>query len=112
MTLKDLPITAEVICCEYGGWIVGTSAKPDADIKLVNDIDIIVPHHQWRKVGKIAAAAGARVNKHGGCRFVEDGVEIDVWPDTLANNMIMPQQSYVWYPKLDIRFGRCLKRGD
>ena len=113
MNLKDLPITAEVICCEYDGWIVGSAAEHGAELDTANDIDIIVPFHQWRKVSKIVAAKeGAVLNKHGGARFIEDDVQIDVWPDTLANNMIMPLQMCVWYPKLDIRFGRVLKRSE
>ena len=101
MILKDLPIVTEILCCEYGGWIIGSAANPDANVDSVNDIDIIVPFDQWRKVSKIAASHGATLNKHGGSRFLDENVEIDVWPDTLDKVMVVSK--WAWQPLLDIR---------
>ena len=107
MELKDLPITAEIICCEYGGWIIGSSADPKTKVTQGKDIDIIVPHHQWRKVSKIAAAVkGSSLNKHGGTRFLDESISVDVWPDTLMNNMRGILVKWVWQPFLNIRFRR------
>lgn len=105
MKLKDLPITAEIICCEYEGWIIGSAANPEAKINRIIDIDIIVPFYQWRKVSKIVAwVEGAELNKHGGTRFKQDGIMVDVWPDTLAANMVVCLAEWVWFPKQNIRF--------
>lgn len=106
MELKDLPITAEVICCEYDGWIIGSAANPDVDVDSVGDIDIIVPFHQWRKVSKIAASMDAMLNKHGGSRFIDEGIEVDVWPDTLDTNMLTSFMDWIWQPRFNVRFHR------
>ncbi len=107
MRIRNLPTTVQIICGEYGGWIVGSAADPGAVISRVKDIDVIVPFHQWRRVSKIAAAKrGASLNKHGGSRFVEDGTQIDVWPDTLDNNMVTCITQWVWHPRSGIRFQR------
>ncbi len=110
MILKDLPTTVAILCCEYGGWIVGSAAVPLSTKNNLNDIDVIVPFHQWRKVSKIVAAKeGAVLNKHGGTRFIEDGIQIDVWPDTIRENMLTHISKWFWQPRYDIRFKRILK---
>lgn len=107
MNLKDLPTTAAIICSEYEGWIVGSAACPTAIRKELNDIDIVVPFHQWRRVSKIVAAKRmCSLNKHGGSRFRERGIEIDVWPDTLRDNMLTCISQWMWQPRFDIRFQR------
>jgi len=105
MTHKDLPTTVEILCCEYEGCIIGSAAKPDAQVSEVGDIDVIIPFHQWRKASKIVAAMpGAHLNKHGGTRFKEGQIQVDVWPDTIANNV--PLTDYVWFPKPGYRLGK------
>ncbi len=106
MNLKDLPITAEIVCCEYDGWIVGSSADPEKSINEIKDIDIIVPFHQWRKVSKIIASKNSTVNKHGGLRFIEDNIEIDIWPDILMEVLKTYLSKWIWQPRLNIRFKR------
>ncbi len=107
MLLKDLPTTVAILCSEYGGWIVGSAANPSAVKNKLHDIDVVIPFHQWRKVSKIVAAKrAAKLNKHGGTRFIEAGIQIDVWPDTLLNNMLTCITSWVWQPRYNIRFER------
>lgn len=110
MQLKDLPTTVAILCSEYEGWIVGSAAAPHSTKKHLNDIDVIIPFHQWRKVSKIVAAKRAAVlNKHGGTRFREAGIQIDVWPDTVRENMLTCISHWFWQPRYNIRFERVLK---
>ena len=110
MKLKELPTTVAILCSEYDGWVVGSAAAPLSIKNNLYGIDVIVPFHQWRKVSKIVAAKeGALLNKHGGTRFQEAGIQIDVWPDTICENMLTCITHWLWQPRYDIRFERVLK---
>ena len=71
--------------CVHGGLIVGSQARRLAgeDVKP-NDWDILVPIDRWWAVASFIPG-DATPNKFGGWRFESDGIEIDVWPDTVMN---------------------------
>ena len=66
------------------GWIIGSASDPNS----INfrDVDIFIPHANWHKVSSMIPTS-AQPNSFGGWKFVIDGTEIDLWPDSLERLM-------------------------
>jgi hypothetical protein len=81
--------------CVHGAYIVGSYAKYLAgeDIE-VNDYDLLVPLEKWQAIALLIPES-AQPNKFGGWRFVvDDGYEVDVWPDNLDNYLSKCKTKY------------------
>jgi len=73
--------------CVHGALLVGSQAKRLAgdDIESdPNDWDLLVPLEKWQTVSLLIPRE-AKPNKFGGWRFEEDGIEVDIWPDSVEN---------------------------
>jgi hypothetical protein len=85
MAKKELLPGTVYRMCVHGAFIAGSYAK-----KLVgegidpSDIDLLVPLDKWTIIAPMIPKK-AKMNKFGGWRFKEKGIEIDVWPDTVEN---------------------------
>lgn len=71
---KSLPKLSNAICNAGHAWVVGSWGKEGA-----NDLDIVVPFDHWEAVSAMIPRDAAP-NKFGGWRFMDEGVEVDVWP--------------------------------
>lgn len=88
------PKLVQLLCLHHSAWIVGSAADPQ---KLdPKDIDVIVPWAEWPKVAH-QIPKDARPNMFGGWKFVVDGVEVDVWPDTLDRLAATYSFVYAWH---------------
>ncbi len=84
--------------CVHGAYIVGSYAKKLAGEAIeANDYDLLVPHDNWQTVALLIPET-AKPNKFGGWRFEADfdgdTVEVDVWPDHLANYLSKCKTKY------------------
>lgn len=95
MSIKQLPSLIKVICANCDAWIVGGAA---VDLANAKDIDVMVPIRKWHRAAAYIPE-GARVNSFGGWRFTFEGVEIDIWPDTLDRLASYQVFRAAWHPK-------------
>ena len=102
LTLKELPPKVRVITTLYDCWIVGSASKEQAIASTLKDIDIIVPFHVWTYVASILPK-DTKLNSFGGHRFKDNGILIDIWPDTLDNIFLNHICLSAWQPKYNIR---------
>jgi hypothetical protein len=80
--------------CIHGALIVGSFAKYMIGENVrPNDIDLLVPLEHWQTIAMLIPEK-ARPNKFGGWRFKVEGIEIDVWPDTLQNYLSQCRTKY------------------
>ena len=72
--------------CVHGALLVGSYAKKLCGEEIeTNDYDLLVPLECWQTIA-LLIPMDAKPNKFGGWRFkLDDGTEVDVWPDTLHN---------------------------
>lgn len=100
MTTKNrlrtmLPKTVYLMCV-HGAYIVGSYAKHLAgeDVPNPEDYDLLVPPEKWQTIALLIPQT-AVLNKFGGWRFTcEDGKQVDVWPDLLANYLTRCKSKY------------------
>ena len=80
--------------CIHGALVVGSFAKymVGEDVRP-NDIDLLVPLEHWQTIAMLIPDT-AKPNRFGGWRFEVEGVEIDVWPDTLLNYLSQCRTKY------------------
>ena len=96
MTLNDMPESARLLCTLCDAWVVGSSAlvvPPEGA-----DIDVMVPLHRWH-MAVTHIPPNAVPNNFRGWRWVEDGVQIDCWPDTLDRLCAVQEFRAAWHPK-------------
>lgn len=110
MKFRELPSSVKFYVEQAGAVVVGSAAKPHAEIQKVNDIDVLVPFSQWATAVRVAMAYGAILNSNGGLRYTvnsefrPEGIQVDVWPGDLiaflssgrCTNFWMPNQCFYW----------------
>ena len=94
-------VKAVVPFTQLGCWVVGGAANPD-NIKP-RDWDLIAPFEIWDLVAPIIPA-NAVPNSFGGWKFIVDGIEIDLWPGSLAKFLANPHSQFIWHPLSGRRF--------
>lgn len=102
---KHLPKTVGIFCNLHDAWIVGSSASSNATLKDGHDVDVMIPFRHWC----LAAAhipPNATPTMFGGWRWEENGIQIDVWPDSLDRLASMDFFSSAWHPATGIRLVR------
>jgi hypothetical protein len=83
--LIGMPRTVRIFCTNHRAWIVGSAAAPIHYVPgsvQPRDWDVMVPWDVWHLAAAHVPEDAVR-NTYGGWKFEEDGVTIDVWPDTL-----------------------------
>lgn len=80
--LEDLPVLAQQIAIYGGVFTGGVVSYLIGDSETFNDIDIVIPVHAWRTVGKLInnATKIVSLNKFGGLRLNIAGIKFDIWP--------------------------------
>lgn len=104
----------EVLCLVTAGdgWIIGSAANPDTDLKNVRDFDLFIPHVSWLKVAPIVAMMQKDntvvINSFGGWKIKLNSThyEIDVWPDSMERLVL--HTTNFWQPHRGIRLHRTL----
>ena len=86
--------------CHLGAWIVGSGADPDKK-DPPRDWDVFVPYEFWHKA-MLLIPDDAKPNTFGGWKCNSEGIEVDVWPDSLERIM-SNQGKFAWQPELNIR---------
>ncbi len=127
ITLKQLPTSVKLFVERCDAFIVGSAANPNAHLNepdavatnpytgiCVNDIDVVIPFHKWDIACIIIASANDQeqnwptLNVYGGLKFVDDGKTVDVWPSDLNKYLLSSLVEYVWSPKFNLRYVRCV----
>lgn len=83
---NKLPLIVRSFCFQNNGWIVGGAAKYLLGIYTdpPRDYDILIPLEHWDKACK-TIPLGSTTNSFGGIKLRVDGVEVDIWGDSLSN---------------------------
>ena len=130
--LKQLPTSVKLFVERCDAFIVGSAANPNADIKTVNDIDVVIPFHKWDVACIIIQNAidsysdasleyiQPTLNVYGGMKFgdvqflsnLQRQITIDVWPSDLNKYLLSSLVEYVWNPKFNLRYVRCANTGE
>jgi hypothetical protein len=97
-------LVAKLVVC-YDGWIVGSAAKPDAELENVRDWDVIIPYSEWSGAAQLIPL-DAKVNTFGGWKCISEGKIVDVWPDDLTKVLTNFSVNYIWHPRSNTRFRR------
>ncbi len=100
---RSLPPIVLALTHNFEAWIIGSAANPN--VKDPRDIDVVVPHSRWNDAA-YAIPKNAKVNSFGGWKFIDDGIEIDVWPGELSFLMVNEMAAWLWQPRHDIRWGK------
>lgn len=134
ITLKQLPTSVKLFVERCDAFIVGSAAnpnavlgeiRPDDSIGIpVNDIDVVTPFHKWdvtciiiqKAIDSYSDAAPVfitpELNVYGGMKFGDwagiQQITIDVWPSDLNKYLLSSLVEYVWNPKFNLRYVRCV----
>lgn len=83
---SKLPLVVRSFCFNHEGWIVGGGANYLIGLtnKIPRDWDILIPLEHWNVACK-SFPKGSVTNSFGGVKIVNDGIELDVWGDSLSN---------------------------
>lgn len=76
---REIPNTAGVILNNCDSFIVGSAVFKDNP----KDIDIVVPFDKWHLASSLIPK-NAKPNSFGGWKFEEDGIVVDIWPDSIG----------------------------
>ncbi len=92
---------------QFGAWIVGSAAEPDADISCVRDFDVAVPFGVWHLASSLIPDY-ADPNTFGGWKIKvceTDGADytVDVWPDEMGRLVLNRVFGWAWHPKSGVR---------
>jgi hypothetical protein len=79
-TVSTLPPLVRSFCFNNSAWIMGSAALYLLELKeeLPRDWDILVPFWSWGTACR-TIPEGAPTNSHGGIKFKDGNVAIDVW---------------------------------
>lgn len=102
--IKLTPFVCKV-CTYYDAWVVGGAALPGA--KEIRDIDIVIPFEHWNQA-VLLVPKDAVMNTFGGYKFLEGGIEIDVWPDNIGKLLTLSQFTNFWNPIKSLRWNKEL----
>jgi hypothetical protein len=91
---KKFPRSVRAMTTSFDAWIVGSAATTDSP----KDIDVMVPWSRWHEAVTLIPSS-ASPNTFGGWKYTEDGVDIDVWPDSLDRLAALSQFIIAWHPK-------------
>ena len=94
-----VPPTAWLLCQRFNAWIVGSAAllKLRAEDPEPEDVDVMVPWPEWQEACSLIPR-NCTTTLFRGWRFVEDGITVDVWPDTLDRLASSPKFVAAWHP--------------
>lgn len=82
--LRDIPLIVKTATYNHDGWVVGGSAQYLCGLtSKVRDWDVIVPPNEWAKLCKTFPYKSV-TNTFGGIKLLENGVEVDLWPEELG----------------------------
>lgn len=83
---STLPLLVKSFSFNNDGWIVGGGAKYLLGIshEQPRDWDILIPLENWDQACKVIPL-GSKTNSFGGIKIKQDGIEIDVWADSLSH---------------------------
>lgn len=83
---QKLPPTVFKLCTLYDAFIVG-GAVPfllgESDI-MPRDIDVVISLDHWINASKLLSGLEAKANTFGGFKFLENGIEVDVFAGNVA----------------------------
>jgi hypothetical protein len=102
---RKLPAIVCKLTYVHDAWIVGSLADPQVDVKVVRDIDVIVPFRNWQQAAQLIPES-AEPNSFGGWKFTSEGKTIDVWPGDLDWLMVNFACKSVWHPRTNTLFER------
>ena len=88
----------------HHAWVVGSAADPDNDNP--RDWDVIIPFADWHNIAPFIPSH-ATMNSFGGLKFIENEIEIDVWPGDLAFICRQDKFTWAWNPSLGVRVKKC-----
>ena len=106
MKIKDLPTLIRVWATNNNIWVVGGAADINATVETVEDIDILVPFHNWHSLAPYIPK-DAQPNSFGGWKFTTEGIEVDIWPGDIGFLLTSPLTKYVWHPATNFRYIKC-----
>ncbi|KKN75705.1 hypothetical protein LCGC14_0378080 [marine sediment metagenome] len=129
ITLKQLPTSVKLFVERCDAFIVGSAANPHATLNdnvpfasNIRDIDVVIPFNKWDVACIIIQNAieecvtSVSLNTYGGMKFMDDTsdslITIDVWPSDLNKYLLSSLVEYVWNPKFNLRYVKCVNIGD
>ena len=110
--MNSVPIEVLALLEAGDGWIVGSAARPEADLKKVRDFDVVIPLGNWNRVGPLMrmmeTSANVEMNSFGGWKFTFFAADdsnhplvVDVWPDFIER--LLERTDYFWWPHKGLR---------
>ncbi len=81
-------------------WLVGSAADPANNTP--RDYDILVPFYMWH-IACLCIPKDATPNSFGGWKFVEKGVQFDLWPGELSWLAQQNKFKYAYHIKSNTR---------
>ena len=106
--MRKYPPIVSKLCYCFDGWIIGGAAK-DLD-KPPRDYDVIIPYYLWHQAS-IIIPQDAKINSFGGWKFIDDGFNVDVWPDDITRMLKVAMVEAVYHPQSGTRFIRSKQNG-
>jgi hypothetical protein len=103
--MRILPPITTKLTTLHSGWIVGSAANFDKDMKNIKDIDVLIPFNNWKEAAALIPAE-AHPNTFGGWSFRDNQILIDVWPGDLAWFLTNSMANYAWHPQSGSLFKR------
>lgn len=100
--MHSLPALVCKLAHGHEAWVVGSAARPDADLKTVRDFDLLVPFAHWQAAAMLIPA-DACPNTFGGWKCQSEGLEVDVWPGDLGQLFTNARMKYAWHPRTGVR---------
>jgi hypothetical protein len=92
--MREYPPIVTKLVNFHDGWIVGSAAYRASP----RDIDVLIPFSQWNKAS-LLIPPDAKPNTFGGWKFMDEGLEIDVWPGELSELLSLGKTDEVYHPK-------------
>ena len=106
--MRTLPALVCKLTHLHDAWVVGSAAKPDADLEKARDFDVLVPYSHWQAAAALVPA-DARPNTFGGWKCQSEEREVDVWPGELGWLMTNHASKWAWHPKSGVYLAATTK---
>lgn len=105
ITRPTWPTTVRAWAHSYDAWIVGSAA--DWNQLTPKDVDVMIPRDLWTKAAHLIPK-DAVPNSFGGWKFTQEGVSVDVWPDTLDSLATSDFFRMAYHPRTGTRIAKVL----
>ena len=100
---SQFPSKVSQLLQNFDGWLIGSAANPDN--QNPRDFDILIPFHMWHKAC-LSIPENAIPNSFGGWKFIDNNVEIDMWPGDLSYLAARPRFKYAYHLASDTRISK------